>query len=235
MSTTFEVFKQLIGHTLLCSLVLASLISTATVQGAIHTTYSDRASFEAALGTKIVDDYENAGYVFNQSDAGMTAVLGETAYRTTGFLDHNLIFDSGGDQHYCAGCNGSFELDFTATSVSGANGVFGVGFEFFNAGNPQYNAFITFGDGTTSNIPLALVSFAAPLTAFFGVTSDDLIQKIHFGLATGGTTTSGSFGLDNLTIGDSGVVPEPTAFIVWGLLGASCFCRRKGMCDSFCS
>src|SRR5262245_31844743 len=55
---------------------------------------------------------------------------------------------------YCAGCNGSFILDFRHTSVGTSKGVYGVGFDFVNDGppfGPQYTAFITFGDKSSVN------------------------------------------------------------------------------------
>src|SRR5688500_17216263 len=71
----------------------------------------------------VTDDYSNPGYVFSQDDVTMSAILGETDYMTTGFLNWNLV--SGG--YYCAGCNGSFELSFLTTTVGNAEGVNGVG------------------------------------------------------------------------------------------------------------
>lgn len=188
----------------------------------------DRTTFEASLDSIIIDGYENAGYVFNQTDADMSSVLGETQYTTTGFTNWNLVPGSSGDQYYCAGCNGSFQLDFTGTSVSGASGVFGVGFDFFNQIEPLYNAFVTYGDGATENILLDQVSFSSGMQ-FFGITSDSLISTIDFGLAGGGTTTSGSFGLDDLTIGNSAVnVPEPSILALLGLgLAGLIFSRKK--------
>lgn len=181
--------------------------------------YSSSASFQSQLGTSVTDDYSNAGYIFIQNNATMSAVLGETDYQSTGFTDLNIV--TGG--YYCAGCNGSFKLDFTSTSVGDANGVFGVGANYlFNTG---YFAFITFGDDSTANILMT------GETGFFGVTATEQIKSIHFGLTGGGTTTdaSGSFAIDNLTIGNQGgQVPEPASLALLGLalagLGAT---RRK--------
>jgi hypothetical protein len=55
----------------------------------------------------------------------MTAVLGATTYQTSGHLDNNIVF--GTSTTYCGGCNGSFILDFTSTSIGSGNGVFGLG------------------------------------------------------------------------------------------------------------
>src|SRR6476659_3821144 len=67
---------------------------------------------------------------------------------------YDLIFGFDGPA-YCAGCNGSFILDFRHTSVGTSKGVYGVGFDFVNNGpplySPQYTAFITFGDKSSVN------------------------------------------------------------------------------------
>ena len=66
-----------------------------------------------------------------------------------------------------------------------------------------YTAFITFGDGSTSNIALPEERGCVPRggPCFFGITSDLLVKSIHIGLPDGGATTSGSLIMDNLTIG----------------------------------
>ena len=182
-------------------------------------TYSDRVTFGVTLNSTVVDDYENAGYGFVQTDATMSAVLGETQYTTTSWTDHNLVFEDNGEHKYCAGCNGSFLLDFTSTSVGDATGVYGVGFEYFNAGGPLYYAFIMYGDGSTENVALGQIDNnpTGPLSLFFGVTSDLLVSSIHLGLMDGGTTSNGFFGIDNLTIGSAGNVPIPASLALLGL------------------
>ena len=130
----------------IASLVLAVVVA-APAQAA-PTFYNSRATFLSQLGASVTDDYSNPGYVFNQNNAVMSAVLGETDYFSTGFPNVNIV--SGAT--YCAGCNGSFRLDFTSTTVGGANGVFGAGVDILlNAG---YFASIIYGDNTTDNIDL---------------------------------------------------------------------------------
>lgn len=188
----------------------------------------DRAAFEASLGASVNDDYENASYMFVQSDSVMSGVLGETQYNTTGHSNNNLVFESGGEHYYCAGCNGSFLLDFTNTSVGTSDGVFGVGFDFFNQSSPLYYALVSYGDGSIENIAFNQVAFLE--LEFWGITSNLLISSIHFGLVDGGATSSGSFGLDNLTIGSAAVssIPAPAsiALLSLGLVGI-CFTRKK--------
>ena len=174
-----------------------------------------QADFFAALSASVTDDYETtSGYppsVALLTDATMSAVLGETTYTTTN--DESVLFETGSDFNtaYCAGCNGSFILDFTTTSVGTSAGVFGVGVYFANSQAPLYSAFITFGDDSTTDIPLPLepCCFIGGLTAFFGISSDLAIKSIHFGL--GGTATNmGAFAIDDLTIGSNGTVVPPT-------------------------
>lgn len=202
----------------------AFLFSSTTLAGVI---YSDSAAFNATLGSIVVDNYENSGYAFVQNDAAMTNVLGETTYKATGHPNTNYVWLSSGNHMFCAGCNGSFRLDFSSTSVSDANGVYGVGFDYFNTTNPLYNAFVTYGDGSTENFQLA--SAWNPNLKFWGITSDLEINSIHFGLANGGPTKQGSFAIDNLTIGNkASSVPEPASILLLGLglLGLSA-ARRK--------
>ncbi|WP_422344499.1 PEPxxWA-CTERM sorting domain-containing protein [Parasphingorhabdus sp.] len=197
-------------------LLTSSALMLVAPANAATTVYADATNFNGALGTSVVDDYENAGYVFFQDDAAMSAVVGETRYETTGSPNSNIVFDAGGNQLYCAGCNGSFNLFFDTTSVGTSGGVFGVGFDFFNS-EPlrNFDALVTFGDGSTQLYDLAL----SPISRldFFGLTSDLLISSIAFG-PDGETSSSGSFGIDNLTIGNMGAVPEPAtwAFMIFG-------------------
>ena len=177
--------------------------------------HNSRAIFEGTLGASITDDYEDSSYVFNQSNAAMTAVLGETSYTSTGHNNINIVFNSAGSQRYCAGCNGSYLLDFTSTSVGSASGVFGAGFDIFSnlaTRDGSYYAYVTFGDASTSNYLLSNGG------SFWGITSSLLISSIHVGMINGGTTIDGSFSHDNLTIGAAAVdAPEPVTLALLGL------------------
>jgi hypothetical protein len=78
--------------------------------------YDSRSAFEAAVGASIADDYSAPAYAtINGADNQMDKVFGETRYDTTGFRNANTvspnIFGFDGPA-YCAGCNGSFILDF---------------------------------------------------------------------------------------------------------------------------
>jgi uncharacterized protein (TIGR03382 family) len=173
----------------------------ATAEAATPTYYNNQMTFQQGLVQSVTDPYSNAGYVFIQTNAVMSAVLGETDYESTGHQNLNIV--SGGV--YCAGCNGSFRLTFTSTSVGNAQGVDAVGMNvpFSDQGTP-YFAFITFGDGTTANIQMP-----GP-NSYWGVSAPQKITNIHFGLSMGGTTTGGSFGIDNLQIGSMEV---PTCMV----------------------
>jgi hypothetical protein len=157
-------------------------------------------------------------YGFSQNDATMSAVLGETDYTSTGFPNHNLVPNG----YYCAGCNGSFQLGFTTTSVGDASGVFGVGIDILsNSQSLPYHAFVTFGDAST-------IDYLLPgAGTFWGINSPLNIASIDFGLINGGTTVSGSFAIDNLTIG-SAAVPAPATLALFGLgLAGLGWSRRK--------
>ena len=193
------------------------LIATSTVNATVL--YNDRTTFEGMLGSSVTDDYENTAYNFSNSDAAMSAVLGETNYQSTGHPNTNLVVDSiSGDHAYCAGCNGSFLLDFTSTSVGSASGVFGVGFDAHSAQVlDAVVAFVTFGDGSTMNYDLPA---ASDMDYFWGITSELFISSIHFGLLDGGTTTVERMAIDDLTIGSEGgnaSVPAPASVLLLGL------------------
>jgi hypothetical protein len=212
---------RLLGSIALAITVAASEASAATIF------YTSESAFDAAIGISITDTYDSPGYTSMMSDAEMNKVFGETRYTTTGFPNQNIVYDriyGFGGFAYCAGCNGSFILDFRHTSIGSSKGVYGVGFDFVNNGSPQYTAFITFGDKSSVNelLPIEL----QPQTGFFGVTSDSLISSIALGLPDGGTTQSGFFAEDNLTIGASPTTPLPGALPLFatglgamGLLG----------------
>ena len=109
---------------------------------------------------------------------------------------------------YCAGCNGSFRLTFTSTSVGTASGVFGVGMDIISnsPSTSPYTAFVTFGDNSTQD-------FLLPGDGtFWGITDSTLIKSIHIALSNNGTQ-GGYFVIDNLTIGAS-AVPEPASGVL---------------------
>ena len=206
-------------------LLLTSTLFAASASAA-PVFYGTRAAFLTQVGASVTDDYSNSGYAFIQTNAAMSAVLGETDYLTTGHLNNNIVFAT----QYCAGCNGSFLLTFTSTSVGGPGGVFGVGLDItFNSTALPYHAFITYGDSSTQDVLLSAG------IGFLGVTSDLDLRSIHFGLANGGATIDGSFAIDNLTIGRAASnVPEPASIalvaVAFAAMGATR--RRKLSCPS---
>jgi hypothetical protein len=202
------------------SSAFSSAYSPVTVMaGDRFSLFSSREVFEAELEGKVVDDYSNPGYDVNvhpefdirlHTNAAMTAVVGETRYTSTFFSDLNLIvrsFDLTGQPlgfGYCAGCNGSFRLDFTGTSVGDAGGVFGVGFDVTAVGQrvsgfaDRPAAFVTFGDGTTASLPLD--------RGFWAITAGARIRTIHVGGTDGAATNQMLIVIDNLTIGRPRVI-----------------------------
>lgn len=198
----------------------------ATVPAQASTIYVDRATFEATLTRSFTDDFI-AGYPDGfgiYDDATMSAFVGQTRFTATqNFV--NLIQGDGAG--YCAGCNGSFTLDFDSTSYGTAAGVFGVGVDYLSDKLPYYTAFVTYGDGTSQNIALNQ-------SGFLGVTSTEAVRSIAFGLPNGGTTYLGSFSIDNLTIGSGATVsavPEPATWAMmmvgFGMVAAAARRRRR--------
>ncbi|MCH9686988.1 MAG: hypothetical protein K0V04_36470, partial [Deltaproteobacteria bacterium] len=179
---------------MLCAPIGAiTMLAAGSANAATPTYYADLATFQADITTTVTDDYSNPGYAFIQNNAAMSAVVGETDYMSTGFNDLNIVSNG----QYCAGCNGSFELSFLTTTVGNAAGVNGVGMLIpsHDQGTP-YFAFITFADGTTENIALP------PAGSFWGVGAPERVERIHIGLSMGATTTSGTFSIDDLIVGD---------------------------------
>jgi MYXO-CTERM domain-containing protein len=179
---------------LLFPLAAIAWLASGSAYAATPTFYDDEGTYTTDITYSVTDDYSHPAYMFIQSDAVMSAVLGETDYHTTGFANLNIV--SGGT--YCAGCNGTFELQFQTTTYGTAEGVNGVGLTVLtNSAALPYLAYITYADGTTENAPL-------PSSGFWGVTAPERIERIHFGLMDGGTTQDGmsSFQIDNLIVGD---------------------------------
>lgn len=172
------------------------------------TNYTDRAAFDAALGASVTDTYENPAYGTSTlnflSDQAMSAVLGETRYQSTSFTNSDIVFAVNGNSNYCAGCNGGFRLDFSATSVGSAAGVYGVGFDItYTSG--ALSALLTYGDGSTASLAIPLLATAAP--QFYGFSSDHLISSIAFLVPA---QPFSYLAIDNLTIGNAAsAVPEP--------------------------
>lgn len=204
---------------LLSALVITTQVAVRTE--AATTVHGNRAAFQAGLVSAFTDTYgAELGYPGSfaiLTDAQMSAVVGQTKYTTTGFNNLNIV----GFGYYCAGCNGSFKLDFTDTSFTKDGGVFGAGFDIrFNSSN-YYDALVTFADGSTGLYALN----AGP--GFWGITSNTGIASIAFG-PDGNRSQAGSFGIGNLTIG---AVPEPETWMLllagFGMVGFGL--RRRGL------
>ena len=196
--------------------------------------YTDRTTFQDRLDALIIDDYSDPGYLVGDldnaptfhvhSNVHMSGIIGETRYTTTGFnFDVNIVSSLG---TYCAGCNGSFLLDFTGTSVGDSSGVFGVGFDLQRNDFGIYSAFVQFGNGITQDFGLSTIPYRG-MPEFWGITSDSKISSIH--ISNGGLPSySGSVIIDNLTIGNAATVPEPATLALVGIgLAGIGYMRRK--------
>lgn len=188
---------------LLSALVFTTQVAAIRAEAAT-TIHANRAAFEGELASSFTDTYgAELGYPGSfsvLSSAAMSAVVGQTKYTSTGFSNVNIV----GFGYYCAGCNGSFTLDFTATSFTQGGGVFGAGLDILYNASGFYDALVTFGDGSTQ-----LYDLTGP--GFWGITSSTGIASVAFG-PSGNPSQAGYFGIDNLTIG---AIPEPAT---WALL-----------------
>ena len=209
---------------LLSALVITTQVAVKAEAAA--TIHASRAGFEAELVSSFTDTYGvDSGYPGSfaiLSNAAMSAVAGQTKYTSTGFNNINIV----GFGTYCAGCNGSFTLDFTSTSYTKNGGVYGAGLDIRNNLNGFHDALVSFGDGSTSLYDLAEGS------GFWGITSSAGISSISFG-PNGGTTQSGYFDIDNLTIG---AVPEPATWLllVAGFVMVGFGIRRRPVGVTYC-
>jgi hypothetical protein len=216
------------GHkiVLVYVLVAAGMVFGADLALATSAIFGNRVAFESTLANIVLDDYENPRYQTGDlvdvtdydihSNVSMNGIFGETSYMPTGWINNNAIVALNGNHYYCAGCNGSYLLDFTGTSVGTTSGVFGAGLDVIGAENPHgTHAFVTYGDGSTEDFVVPQVD------AFWGITSNRLIKTIHFGLVNGGTNTDLDqvMAMDNLTIGAA--VPEPTTVVLVGVVAAA--------------
>jgi hypothetical protein len=185
------------------SLVAVALSVAAQANAEPFTFYADRASFIAAVGESITDDYTAYGVVPGMAppqftDAEMSAVLGETGYEAISFPDLNLVAPFGDDgPAYCAGCNGNFRLSFDNTSLSVGRGVFGVGVTIlFHTSRHSARGDVIPGDTVLPGTVLVEfknghvmavtiptdVGFFGPEIYFLGLTDNRGIKSLTFGI-----------------------------------------------------
>lgn len=230
------VLKSALRAAAIASVAVFGLANIANA-GVVTYDWNERALFEGQLGQKYTEDFENPAYHSNGdissssnfqvfSDARMNEISPEIGFRPSNWANRNLIISrDGGDHSYCAGCNGSFELDFTSTSLTQNGGVFGVGLNVMPSSNTNYFATVLFADNTVLDFALSTI-----WDDFWGIISDIAIAKIHFGLQGGQPASTGAFEIDNVTFGSKAAadVPAPAAFLLMlvGLAGIGAI-RRK--------
>ena len=201
----------------LCMIVAVVIAAVSSRAFAAPIVFDSRSAFTSAAEALLTDDYEDPGYAEFQSDTSMNAVKGLTRYMTTAFANFDEVIATPFGGHVYAGgfTSGSFQLDFTASSLGGS-GVRAVGFDYANNIPMPYVAFVSFADGSSQNFTLqaSAFSFLAPPPDFFGLTSSVEITRIHIGLADGGATDDNLFVMDNLSVA---AVPEPGSFALLGV------------------
>lgn len=235
--------QKVLGRNLLTAVVFTTIFGSATAF-ANTITYTSDPSFLAAVGSSITDNYSNPGYARSNgpqptfmTDAVMSAVLGQTTYTDTKFPNQNEVVGpaSGGNPYFCSGCNGSVKLGFLSTSLTTDGGVYGVSFNYRDgvpgATGQPFDFLVTFGDGSKTDYTVPASGQVLPggfATDFFGITSDQEIASIYFGI-DGSPSSSTVFALDNLTIAAAQSVPEPISMAVFGvgLAGLAAVRRRK--------
>lgn len=186
------------------------------------TIFTSSASFFSSVGFYLTDDYQHLDYMTGDiedqlivdrfTNNRMSAIFGETIYRTTGFPNNypdgqtNSVayYGVGNERYYCGGCNGSFQLDFTATSVGDGDGVYGVGLNVGgNIASFPFYAYVIFSDNTSASFLMPIVEGGGVQKNFWGITSDTKIRTIDFGGYNGAAVAMGSFLIDDLTIAAS--------------------------------
>lgn len=226
------------------ALRLAVIVATAafglanTANAAVVTYgWGERALFESQLGAKYTEDFENPLYAHGDkhdasnfdvfTNSRMNEISPEIGYRSTGHDNNNIVGANYGrpGHSYCAGCNGSFELDLTNTSYSVGGGVAGLGLDITPMNNYQVYASILFVDNSWLDIALDTAE------SFWGIVSDIAIAKIHFGLPNHGPTINVTFSVDDITIGSRAnahnvPAPTPLLLIALGLIGLGVARRR---------
>lgn len=216
------------------------LLGFASAASAAPIVYGSRVAFDAATGISVVDTY--SGYAAGDhpldtdplgnfpgglfTDSGMTAVLGQTSYFSSGMNNVSPLdplFGGPGNLAFSSLFNSGFSLGFISTSVGTSEGVYGIGFDFafpllFDGVTPSSLEVRVFfnGDVADYSIPFS-ADPAAPFT-FWGVTDERLIRAI---------TVSSNAHLDNLEVAAPPVaVPEPASLFLLGTGAAGLIAHR---------
>jgi hypothetical protein len=208
--------------------LVGSLFLTSEVMAA-PTYFADRASFLAAVGTTITDDYSGYTPTPNNpvvlTNTQMSSVLGETVYESISFSDLNLVgnvYIYGDGTNYCAGCNGNFRLLFDDTSLSIGGGIFGVGVDIVlhTSRHSSIGSVIPgdtvvdgtvlaeFSDGSVEAITVpADVGFFGPEVFFLGLVDERGIRSLTIG--TEPLPQRHLWVIDNLTVASAVPLPTP--------------------------
>ena len=222
------------------------ILITASLVQATPVYFTDRGSFNSAVGISITDDYSgySPGVLTNDQ---MNSVMGETRYEPITIPNQNQVGDvySYGDgSNYCSGCNGNFKLFFDSTTLTVNGGVFGVGIDIvFHTSRHsslgdiipgdtvvEGQVLIEFSDGTFDHIMVpADIGFFAPEIFFIGITNDIGIKSITIG--TEPIALRHTWVIDNLTIAKEApptLLPKTGQTTCYDSLGNAIPCAGTG-------
>lgn len=204
----------MIKHIIASALLALPALSSA----AVITTYTDRSSWEAAVGAFTTEDFES-----------VTPVTASTAGDTFTLADFDIVIDEN---------HGSIAIASSGTGpvIGGLQSFFGDVhspgssvplFQTLNFVDPIVAFAADFAQGDASGITISLLGSTFPIafsgTTFFGITSDVAFSTLDI---TGGNTGSGFFVMDNVSISGASV-PEPAGVLLLGIGLVSLTARRK--------
>lgn len=225
-------------HARKCVVALLALVSTTTMAGAgTITTYTDRPTFEAALGVPFtVEDFTDDSHfpistgILNSAtdlpDIGIAPgdIQPGVTYSTA--IGDSFFFniDAGG------GYEGGFLDGFAQSAfaneltVTFDGPVKGFGFDTNSLMGTEFSITINFISGPAYTNSFSVADSSA--LEFFGFTSDatDITSAVILG-----NDSFFSFALDNFTFGPAGVIPEPSSIALAGLgaLGLLGLARKR--------
>lgn len=220
--------KSWIRYTLTAALTVAAM---APVQAGIMNTFTDRASWDTAVGAGnfVTEDFDGASFRQLANDTVEDVGTFNVFYTTTGNVDEsvNAVFDSSGSQIGGLLVDDYLRLEW---DIDGADMTTALEFRFDSPVNAFAANFVGVDapddlsltlDGEAVNLHDALGSTAS---GFLGWTLDNAVTSIAFSAAG-----IDSFQVDFVSLGNVSAVPVPAAVWLFGsaLIGLLGFRHKK--------